>query len=166
MGLPPKHIIDGSTRKKLFFDSNSQARVVPNSRGKKRKPASKTLSQVLKCNDKYAHLTFPLPSPTCINVEFQRLFLDFLEGCLKWDAKERMTPEEGLKHAWILEALTQPVAGTSSSSTGTSGTTSTTANGVGSSSSVYGSGSTPRSVQPTQSLQPQPPTSARIVPKR
>eukprot|EP00026_Physarum_polycephalum_P000454 Phypoly_transcript_00455.p1 GENE.Phypoly_transcript_00455~~Phypoly_transcript_00455.p1 ORF type:complete len:1517 (+),score=378.84 Phypoly_transcript_00455:142-4692(+) len=126
MGLPPKAVVDNSTRKKLFFDSNSVARVVPNSRGKKRKPASKTLAQVLKCNDK--------------------LFLDFLDGCLKWDAKERMTPEEGLKHAWILEALTQP------GTTGTSGTS--TPNGVGS------SFSTPRSAQ--SSTQSQAPTSSRI----
>lgn len=52
MGLPPKSVIENSTRKKLFFDSNMVVRIVPNSRGKKRKPASKTLGQVLKCNDK------------------------------------------------------------------------------------------------------------------
>ena len=61
-----------------------------------------------------------------------------------------MTPEEGLKHAWILEALTQP--GT------TSGTI--TPNGIGSS-SIYGS--TPRSAQPT--TQAQAPVTARVVPK-
>ncbi len=55
MGLPPKNVIENSTRKKLFFDSNSMVRIVPNSRGKKRKPASKTLALVLKCSDKYVY---------------------------------------------------------------------------------------------------------------
>jgi serine/threonine protein kinase len=90
LGLPPKQLVDTSTRKKIFFDSNSMPRIVANSRGKKRRPGSKSLAQALKCTDK--------------------LFLDFLEGCLKWDPKERMSPEDGLKHTWILEALAQAQA--------------------------------------------------------
>ena len=45
LGVPPKSILDQSTRKKMFFDSNSNPRIVPNSRGKKRHPKSKDLDR-------------------------------------------------------------------------------------------------------------------------
>jgi hypothetical protein len=33
MGVPPPHLIDTASRKKVFFDANNQPTVVPNSRG-------------------------------------------------------------------------------------------------------------------------------------
>lgn len=43
-GLPPKEVLDQSTRKKLFFDENTDEPILePNSRGKKRIPNNKTL---------------------------------------------------------------------------------------------------------------------------
>ena len=68
----------------MFFDSNSNPRIVPNSRGKKRHPKSKDLMTAVKCSDP--------------------LFIDFLQNCLAWDPKERYKPEDALQHAWILEA--------------------------------------------------------------
>ena len=50
-GVPPTNILDISTRRKLFFDSLGEPIIVANSRGKKRKPLSKTLSGVLRCTD-------------------------------------------------------------------------------------------------------------------
>ena len=50
-GVPPNYILDISTRKKLFFDSLGEPIIVANSRGKKRRPLTKTLSGVLRCND-------------------------------------------------------------------------------------------------------------------
>ncbi|KAG2180831.1 hypothetical protein INT43_008410 [Umbelopsis isabellina] len=80
-GVPDKYLVDKSTRKKLFFDSYSNPRIVPNSKGKKRRPGSKTLAQALKCTDD--------------------LFLDFVSRCLEWDAEKRLNPEQGLAHQWI-----------------------------------------------------------------
>mmetsp|Transcript_21928 Transcript_21928/g.36325 ORF Transcript_21928/g.36325 Transcript_21928/m.36325 type:complete len:662 (+) Transcript_21928:218-2203(+) len=87
LGLPPKRLVDSSTRKKMFFDSQGNPRIVANSRGKKRRPASKDMMSAIKCNDP--------------------VFVSFLESCLRWDMRERATPEDGLQHEWILEA-TQP----------------------------------------------------------
>ena len=42
-GVPPSYILDISTRKKLFFDSLGDPIIVANSRGKKRRPLTKTL---------------------------------------------------------------------------------------------------------------------------
>eukprot|EP00742_Colponemidia_sp_Colp-10_P006299 GILJ01006751.1.p1 GENE.GILJ01006751.1~~GILJ01006751.1.p1 ORF type:complete len:598 (-),score=65.09 GILJ01006751.1:440-2233(-) len=83
MGLVPPHIIEASTRKKMFFDTNNAPRIVPNSRGKKRKPGTKDLVSALRINDS--------------------AFINFLECCLRWDPRERFTPEDALQHEWILE---------------------------------------------------------------
>lgn len=88
MDVPPKHIIELSTRRKNFFDPNGQPRIVPNSRGKKRRPGSKDLVSALHCNEP--------------------LFVSFLEGFLRWDPRERFTPDDGLRHEWILEAMIPP----------------------------------------------------------
>jgi dual specificity tyrosine-phosphorylation-regulated kinase 2/3/4 len=50
-GIPADYILDMSSRKKLFFDTNGDPIIVANSRGKKRKPLTKTLKGVLRCSD-------------------------------------------------------------------------------------------------------------------
>ena len=64
-------------------DSRGNPRCITNSKGKKRRPGSKDLSNAIKTHDV--------------------LFLDFIRRCLVWNASERMTPEEALQHAWIQE---------------------------------------------------------------
>jgi len=32
-------------------------------------------------------------------------FVNFIGSCLEWDPKKRLTPEQGLKHEWILKGL-------------------------------------------------------------
>lgn len=49
---------------RLFTDSRCVPRCVTNSKGRKRRPGSKTLSQALRCNDS--------------------LFIDFVSKCLEW----------------------------------------------------------------------------------
>eukprot|EP01135_Chromosphaera_perkinsii_P002881 Nk52_evm36s229 gene=Nk52_evmTU36s229 len=83
LDVPPLKMIEASSRRKLFFDSSGSPRIVPNSRGKKRKPGAKDLPTALKCGDK--------------------LFIDFLYECLKWHPSQRMTPDEALQHAWVQE---------------------------------------------------------------
>lgn len=80
-GPPEKHLIEKSTRKKFFFDSMGKPRLTVSSKGKRRRPSSKTLQQVLKCDDE--------------------AFLDFIARCLRWDPDRRMKPEEAIRHEFI-----------------------------------------------------------------
>jgi len=80
-GPPEKHLIEKSTRKKLFFDSMGKPRLTVSSKGRRRRPSSKTLQQALKCDDE--------------------AFLDFLTKCLRWDPDRRMKPEEAIRHEFI-----------------------------------------------------------------
>ncbi|KAL5584827.1 hypothetical protein FOVSG1_014216 [Fusarium oxysporum f. sp. vasinfectum] len=80
-GPPEKHLIEKSTRKKLFFDSMGKPRLTVSSKGRRRRPSSKTLGQVLKCDDE--------------------VFIDFLHRCLRWDPERRMKPEDAIRHEFI-----------------------------------------------------------------
>ncbi|PNY25118.1 Dual specificity protein kinase pom1 [Tolypocladium capitatum] len=80
-GPPEKHLIEKSTRKKLFFDSMGKPRLTVSSKGRRRRPSSKTLQQVLKCDDE--------------------AFIDFLARCLRWDPDRRLKPEEAIRHEFI-----------------------------------------------------------------
>ncbi|KDN53337.1 kinase-like protein [Tilletiaria anomala UBC 951] len=83
-GVPERYLIERSSRKKLFFDSTGAPRPVVNSKGKRRRPATKTLQQVLRCSDE--------------------LFVDFIAKCLHWDPERRLKPEQAMKHPWIIQA--------------------------------------------------------------
>ena len=80
-GPPEKHLIEKSTRKKLFFDSMGKPRLTVSSKGRRRRPSSKDLRQALKCDDE--------------------AFLDFIAKCLRWDPARRMTPTEASQHEFI-----------------------------------------------------------------
>ncbi|KAG8427795.1 serine/threonine protein kinase, CMGC, dual-specificity [Metarhizium acridum] len=80
-GPPEKHLIEKSTRKKLFFDSMGKPRLTVSSKGRRRRPSSKTLQQVLKCDDE--------------------AFLDFIARCLRWDPERRLRPEDAVRHEFI-----------------------------------------------------------------
>lgn len=80
-GPPEKHLIEKSTRKKLFFDSMGKPRLTVSSKGRRRRPSSKTLQQVLKCDDEP--------------------FLDFIARCLRWDPERRLRPEDAVRHEFI-----------------------------------------------------------------
>lgn len=85
LGVPDSHFVDFCPRKKVFFDGPNQPKVVPNSRGKIRSPATKDVNYFLRSSD--------------------NKFINFVERCFTWDAKSRMTPAEGLVHEWILDGL-------------------------------------------------------------
>ncbi|KAH7385979.1 hypothetical protein BKA66DRAFT_66608 [Pyrenochaeta sp. MPI-SDFR-AT-0127] len=80
-GPPEKHLIEKSSRKKLFFDSMGKPRVTVSTKGRRRRPSSKTLQQALKCDDE--------------------AFLDFIARCLRWDPERRMKPDEAMQHEFI-----------------------------------------------------------------
>ncbi|SPO30661.1 related to putative dual specificity protein kinase pom1 [Ustilago trichophora] len=81
LGVPERYLVERSSRKKLFFDSTGQPRPVVNSKGKRRRPSSKTLAQALKSDDE--------------------LFVDFIAKCLIWDPERRLKPDPAMRHPWI-----------------------------------------------------------------
>ena len=80
-GPPEKHLIEKSTRKKLFFDSLGKPRITVSSKGKRRRPSSKSLQQALKCEDE--------------------AFIDFITRCLRWDPDRRLKPDEAIHHEFV-----------------------------------------------------------------
>ncbi|KAI1327305.1 hypothetical protein F5Y16DRAFT_372158 [Xylariaceae sp. FL0255] len=96
-GPPEKHLIEKSTRKKLFFDSMGKPRLTVSPKGRRRRPSSKTLQQAIKCDDE--------------------AFLDFLTRCLRWDPERRLKPEDAIRHEFITGQKTSvPVSRTRESS--------------------------------------------------
>ena len=105
-GLPDYAVLEEAQRRKLFFgktvmvklyvvmntlfslDSSGRPRCITNSKGRKRRPATRDLVSAIKTND--------------------LLFLDFIKQCLQWDPKKRLCPDDALHHAWILEVLWCP----------------------------------------------------------
>jgi dual specificity tyrosine-phosphorylation-regulated kinase 2/3/4 len=84
-GLPPSSLIKAGPRSKLFFDEEGRPKIVQNSRGRKRYPSSKSLQDILSGTDK--------------------LYQDFVIKCLDWNPNTRLTPDQGLLHAWMEESL-------------------------------------------------------------
>ncbi|TGZ81696.1 hypothetical protein EX30DRAFT_348499 [Ascodesmis nigricans] len=80
-GPPEKHLIEKSTRRKLFFDSQGKPRMTVSSKGRRRRPSSKTIQSALKCDDD--------------------AFVDFVSRCLRWDPEKRMKPDEAVHHEFI-----------------------------------------------------------------
>lgn len=101
-GPPEKHLIEKSSRKKLFFDSLGKPRVTVSTKGRRRRPSSKTLQQALKCDDE--------------------MFLDFIARCLRWDPERRIKPDEAMQHAFITGI--RPTARQRQQFNGTAGTSS------------------------------------------
>uniref|UniRef100_A0A4W3IJZ0 dual-specificity kinase n=1 Tax=Callorhinchus milii TaxID=7868 RepID=A0A4W3IJZ0_CALMI len=82
-GVPSDAFIQAGQRRRLFFDSKGHPKTITNSKGRKRRPNSKKLANILRTND--------------------LLFIDFLKGCFTWDPEKRMTPDEAVQHEWIKE---------------------------------------------------------------
>lgn len=82
LGVPDAYIVQKASRRKLFFDATGAPRPFVNAKGKRRRPNSKTLASVLKCNDEQ--------------------FVDFIAKCLTWDPDKRLKPQPAMRHPWIL----------------------------------------------------------------
>ena len=83
LGVPPKEIIQRSTRKKLFFDLENSPKIFPNSKGKRRQPGTRRLVDTLRNAD-------------------QR-FIMLLESCFTWDPSCRLSPQQALECDWIID---------------------------------------------------------------
>ena len=90
LGVPPRAVIETSTRKKHFFDLQLNPHLVPNSKKRVRRPNTRPLNAVLSTRDD--------------------LFVDFILQFLRWDPAERLTPEGAMRHPWIASCF--PTAGT------------------------------------------------------
>ncbi|ODN73433.1 hypothetical protein, variant [Cryptococcus amylolentus CBS 6039] len=82
LGVPDRYIIEKASRRKNFFDATGAPRPFVNAKGRRRRPGSKTLVGVLKCDDE--------------------LFVDFIAKCLTWDPDKRLKPQPAMRHPWIL----------------------------------------------------------------
>ena len=89
--VPSNQVLLKSERKMKFFTVRKESILkyepimMKNSRGKMRKPNGKPLSHVI--GDEDAD------------------FNDFIEKCLDWNPETRMTPDDALKHIWVLKGL-------------------------------------------------------------
>jgi dual specificity tyrosine-phosphorylation-regulated kinase 2/3/4 len=104
LGPPPTALLDVATRRKHFFHSNYQVRVVPNSKGRIRKVSSKTLEQAVKFapyRTSLGNMSHSEPA----NLELEKLLykqmLDFVSRCLHWDVRQRLTPTQARCHPFI-----------------------------------------------------------------
>ncbi|KAK0445384.1 hypothetical protein EV421DRAFT_1890266 [Armillaria borealis] len=97
LGVPDKDFINKSSRKKLFFDPGGAPRLVVNSKGRRRRPGSKTLAQVLRCSDDD--------------------FVDFISKCLVWDPERRIKPASALRHPFVTGGRRTKVLTSTSKST-------------------------------------------------
>nr|VWO95124.1 Protein kinase domain-containing protein [Ganoderma boninense] len=98
LGAPEKDFINRSSRKRLFFDTTGAPRPVVNSKGKRRRPGTKTLAQALK-------------NPS------DEQFVDFITKCLMWDPERRLKPQAALRHPYITGGRRSKVPNPTPSST-------------------------------------------------
>ncbi|KAH0194253.1 kinase-like protein, partial [Aureobasidium melanogenum] len=109
-GPPARDIIEKASRRKLFFDSSLKPRVTVSSKGRRRRPSSKTLSGAIKCEDE--------------------AFLDFLSQCLRWDPEKRLRPDQAVSHPFITNEPFRkagPVSSRTRTATSAASSTTTTA---------------------------------------
>jgi len=89
LGVPEPEVYKVSQRRQKFFKHHSDAEYEPimlkNSKGRLRRPVGRTLDVVVGDED---------PD-----------FLDFVKRCLEWNPETRMTPDDALRHVWILKGL-------------------------------------------------------------
>lgn len=117
LGVPDKHLIDRAGRRKFFFDAAGSPRPVRTSKNRKRKPASKTLAQLLSTGGRQGGPD-GAGSHTATKPADEDLFIDFVARCLIWDPERRLRPDQAMRHPWIAAGKRQSlVTSTIASST-------------------------------------------------
>lgn len=120
-GAPPMSMLAAATRQKAFFNSDGTPDLRPDSKGRLRKPGTKSLSQGLRTSDAG--------------------FVSFLSACLELDPTKRLTPADGMRHPWIQDGLTQLATTGSSAVAGWMGGSAKTAGAAASALTSAASGS-------------------------
>ena len=72
----------------VFPDRTGAPRPVVNSRGRRRRAGTKTLAQVLRCDEEN--------------------FIDFIAKCLHWDPERRLKPQNALRHPFVTAGRRRP----------------------------------------------------------
>ena len=88
-GIPPINLIENSNRREEFFDENLMPILTKDDKDKIIRPNSSSLAHFIEPQDKN--------------------FMKFIDACLHWDPDMRITPEEALRHDWILEGLPENI---------------------------------------------------------
>jgi serine/threonine protein kinase len=76
----------------VFPDRTGTPRPVVNSRGRRRRAGTKTLAQLLRCDEEN--------------------FIDFIAKCLHWDPERRLKPQAALRHAFVTAGRHRPLPAT------------------------------------------------------
>ena len=84
LGVPPLKYINKASRKQIYFENDGRPKKMQNSKGRRRIPAMKRLSDVMKGAEEG--------------------FINLVELCLEWDQVKRITPDEALLHRWFQES--------------------------------------------------------------
>lgn len=79
------------------LDPNGAPRAVINSKGRRRRPGTKTLAQVLRCSDEE--------------------FVDFVSKCLVWDPERRIKPQAAVRHPFVIAGRRQKLPSSSTKAT-------------------------------------------------
>ncbi len=85
LGIPKQELITPSPKRAKFFEDDLAPKIVPNNKGKIRKPCSTSVETILNCDDES--------------------FVDLVKHCLEYDPKERFRAIDALAHEWILKGL-------------------------------------------------------------
>ena len=83
----------------MILDSKGVPRTVATKTLKKRRPASRPLGQILRTTDN----NFIDFIRRCFEFVLIRNSISIFIRLFRWDPLERLTPEEGLRHPWIVE---------------------------------------------------------------
>ncbi|CAI2369854.1 unnamed protein product [Moneuplotes crassus] len=87
LGVPSKDLLDKSSTKKKFYDSEGKPLTLVTHKDRNTVPNSKTIQKFLKTD----------------NADF----IDFIRCCLTWDPSDRMDCDDAFKHPWIGSFLEQ-----------------------------------------------------------
>ena len=89
LGAPSKTVQEMSPGAYKFFDERGRPFIMDDIKGDKKYLLSKPLEMLLETDDSH--------------------FIDFVRRCLDWNPLTRLTPDQALRHIWILEGLPKNV---------------------------------------------------------
>jgi dual specificity tyrosine-phosphorylation-regulated kinase 2/3/4 len=87
LGNPPQHMVESCNRKDKLFDEKNQLIVNKSPKGLERSISSKTFEKLINARNK------------------DKKFVSFLQKCLNWDPKLRLTPTNALNHPFIKDEI-------------------------------------------------------------
>lgn len=85
IGLPPASMVKSAPRAHHYFDEKGELIIKPNKQGKYHYPNESSIEKQIRSND--------------------ASFISLIQGCLRWNPKERFTATDVLNHDWIKQAI-------------------------------------------------------------